>query len=57
MTGLYDDQGVLRFAGRDSDDCLAYAELFGLDQSVYSLESLALINLAGRCGVRPASSN
>ena len=57
MTGLYDDQGVLRFAGRDSDDCLAYAELFGLDQTGYSLESLALINLAGRCGVRPASSN
>jgi hypothetical protein len=25
MTGLYDDQGVLRCAGRDPDDCLAYA--------------------------------
>jgi len=57
VTGLYDDQGVLRFAGRDSDDCLAYAELFGLDRSGYSLESLALINLAGRCAVRPESSN
>lgn len=57
MTGLYDHQGVLRFAGRDSDDCLAYAELFGLDRSGYSLESLTLINLAGRCAARPESSN
>ena len=41
MTGLYDDQGVLRFAGRDSDDCLAYAELFALDRATYSLEPLS----------------
>ena len=31
LTGLYDNQGVLRFAGRDHADCLAYVELFGLD--------------------------
>ncbi|KMM17445.1 hypothetical protein SYNGFB01_04070 [Synechococcus sp. GFB01] len=40
MTGLYDGEGVLRFYGRDRDDCLAYAELFGLDPSRYSLFSL-----------------
>jgi hypothetical protein len=40
MTGLYDNQGVLRCAGRDVDDCLAYAELFGLAADRYSLEAL-----------------
>jgi len=40
MTGLYDNQGVLRCAGRDADDCLAYAELFGLPADRYSLEAL-----------------
>jgi hypothetical protein len=40
MTGLYDNQGVLRCAGRDADDCLAYAELFGLTADRYSLETL-----------------
>jgi hypothetical protein len=40
-TGLYDAEGVLRFAGRDSSDCLAYAELFGLAPGTYSLSSLA----------------
>jgi hypothetical protein len=33
---------VLRYAGRDLHDCLAYAELFGLEQAAYSLEPLAL---------------
>lgn len=37
MTGLYDGDGVLRFSGRDRDDCLAYAELFGLDPGRCSL--------------------
>jgi hypothetical protein len=37
VTGLYDSQGVLRFAGRDQADCLAYAELFGLDPCHYCL--------------------
>jgi len=40
MTGLYDDQGVLRCAGRDAGDCLAYAELFGLTTDRYSLAAL-----------------
>jgi len=40
MIGLYDNQGVLRCAGRDADDCLAYAELFGLAADRYSLEAL-----------------
>jgi hypothetical protein len=40
MTGLYDDQGVLRCAGRDEGDCLAYAELFGLSADRYSLAAL-----------------
>ncbi len=48
MLGLYDGQGVLRYAGRDRADCLAYAELFGLEEAAYSLEPLVvrLINLA-----------
>lgn len=40
MIGLYDHQGVLRFAGRDADDCLDYADLFGLGPDWYSLQSL-----------------
>jgi hypothetical protein len=40
LTGLYDHQGVLRFAGRDVADCLAYAELFAMPPSCYSLASL-----------------
>ncbi|MGB5136680.1 MAG: hypothetical protein WBN89_16090 [Prochlorococcaceae cyanobacterium] len=40
--GLYDSHGVLRYAGRDLHDCLAYAELFGLEQAAYSLEPLSL---------------
>lgn len=43
MVGLYDSQGVLRFAGRDRDDCLAYAELFSLPEESYSLESVAVL--------------
>jgi hypothetical protein len=40
VLGLYDQQGLLRFSGRDQADCLAYAELFGLPQDSFSLESL-----------------
>lgn len=42
MVGLYDSHGVLRYAGRDQADCLAYADLFGLEEASYSLEPLAL---------------
>ena len=38
--GLYDQQGILRFAGRDGADCRAYAELFALEEGSFSLESL-----------------
>jgi len=40
MTGLYDDQGMLRCAGRDAADCLAYADLFGLSVDRFSLVAL-----------------
>ena len=30
MYGLYDIQGILRYVGREREDCLAYAELFDL---------------------------
>lgn len=40
VIGLYESQGVLRFAGRNQDDCLAYAELFDLDPSHYGLSPL-----------------
>ncbi len=42
MLGLYDSDGVLRFAGRDREDCLAYAELFALEPDSYSLESVTI---------------
>ena len=40
LTALYDEQGVFRFAGQDSVDCLAYAELFDLQPDRYSLLEL-----------------
>jgi hypothetical protein len=40
VLGLYDQQGLLRFSGRDLADCLAYAELFALADGSFSLESL-----------------
>jgi hypothetical protein len=30
---------VLRFTGRDQADCLAYADLFGMEAGTYSLSS------------------
>jgi hypothetical protein len=38
--GLYDAEGVLRCATPHPADCLAYAELFGLDLSRCSLVTL-----------------
>ena len=40
MTGLYDHQGILRFAGTSASDCLAYAELFALPADSFTLMSL-----------------
>lgn len=44
--GLYDEDGVLRFAGRDREDCLSYAELFELTPETYSLASLGAASAA-----------
>ena len=53
MTGLYDVQGVLRCAGRDPDDCLAYADLFDLSAGQFSLAALeAPRPLGGRDGAQ-----
>ena len=43
-TGIYDCQGVLRFAGRDHADCVAYAELFGLDLLGCSITALVSLS-------------
>ncbi|MEB3166006.1 MAG: hypothetical protein VKO65_04975 [Cyanobacteriota bacterium] len=45
MIGLYDHQGILRFAGPSSSDCLAYAELFGLAADSFTLESVEKIGV------------
>jgi len=38
--GLYDQSGMLRYAGPGQAECLAYAELFGLAEDSFSLEPL-----------------
>jgi hypothetical protein len=38
--GLYDQRGMLRYAGPGQADCLAYAELFGLSEDSFVLEPL-----------------
>ena len=40
MYGLYDKEGILRYVNSDKDACIAYAELFDLCSSSYSLMSL-----------------
>ena len=40
MFGLYDKEGILRYINSDKDACIAYAELFELNSSSYSLMSL-----------------
>ncbi len=40
MFGLYDKEGILRYVNSDKDACIAYAELFDLNASSYSLMSL-----------------
>ena len=41
MYGLYDKEGILRFVDSDKDACIAYAELFELGSTNYSLIDLA----------------
>ena len=41
MYGLYDKEGILRYVNSDKDACIAYAELFDLNSSTYSLMSLS----------------
>jgi hypothetical protein len=40
VLGLYDQRGMLRFAGHDPAECLAYAELFELAEGSFSIEPL-----------------
>ena len=40
MYGLYDKEGILRFVDSDKDACFAYAELFELASTNYSLMDL-----------------
>jgi len=60
VLGLYDQQGFLRFSGRDLADCLAYAELFALAEGSFSLEplvhepSLTREQIMQRSGAQPA---
>jgi len=44
MFGLYDKEGILRFVDQDKEACIAYAELFELSSTSYSLMDLASIN-------------
>ena len=45
MYGLYDQSGMLRYAGPGPAECLAYAELFGLAEESFSLEPLITTEL------------
>jgi hypothetical protein len=47
VIGLYDQQGILRLAARDQAACLAYAELFGLEDGAFSLQPLSGAEEAG----------
>lgn len=40
MFGLYDQRGMLRYAGQGRAECLAYAELFALPEGTFCLEPL-----------------
>ncbi len=40
MFGLYDQRGMLRYAGHGRAECLAYAELFALQEGTFCLEPL-----------------
>ena len=43
MYGLYDRDGVLRFANSDREACLDYAKLFELNSAHYCLLNLVAI--------------
>ena len=49
VLGLYDQRGMLRFAGHDQAECLAYAALFELADGSFSLEPL--LNTEAAAGV------
>jgi len=51
VIGLYDQQGMLRFAGLDRAECLAYAELFALDEGSFSLEALFSVEPETSCAL------
>ena len=42
MYGLYDRDGVLRFANSDREACLDYAKLFELNSANYNLMDLTV---------------
>jgi hypothetical protein len=54
VLGLYDQRGMLRFAGQDPAECLAYAELFELAEGSFSLEPL-LNRDAASAGATPVA--
>jgi hypothetical protein len=55
VLGLYDQLGMLRYAGTGEGECLAYAELFALPEGSFSLEPLVSAGFGpGGGGGRPA---
>ena len=48
VLGLYDQRGMLRYAGPGRAECLAYAELFELGEEGFSLEPLFAVTLPGQ---------
>ena len=49
MVGLYDACGILRFAGHESADCLAYAEFFELQDGDFTVEPLLMGHSCNGC--------
>jgi hypothetical protein len=47
VLGLYDQRGMLRYAGPGRAECLAYAELFDLPEESFCLEPLFAVSLPG----------
>lgn len=58
MVGLYDACGILRFAGHESADCLAYAEFFELQDGDFTVEPLFMGHSRdGGAAMSPASTS